>query len=178
MPRLFAGIELPADIRLRLSLYRARLNGAHWIEPDDMHLTLRFAGDVDGRAADEFADALAGIAAASFEISLSGTGAFGGRKPAVVYADVAPCSRLDDLQRATERAARAAILDPDPRPFKPHVTLARMRGSRPETVARFLADSGGLRLGPIPVDHFVLFSARPGSGGGPYAVEEVYPLAG
>ena len=176
MPRVFTGLELPPDIRLRLSLFRAPLNGAHWIEPENMHLTLRFAGDIDDQAADTFAELLADIRMAPFEIRIAGTGAFGGRKPTVVYADVETHPALDALFRANDRAARASGLEPQPHAFKPHVTLARMRNGRPLAVAQFLETSGDLRLGPIPVERFALFSARPGSGGGPYVIEESYPL--
>ena len=59
MPRLFTALEIPASLRTRLSLMRAPLGGAKWVEPENMHITLRFAGDIDGRTADEFADQLA-----------------------------------------------------------------------------------------------------------------------
>jgi 2'-5' RNA ligase len=84
---------------------------------------------------------------------------------------------IDALYRANERAARAAGLEPAPREFRPHVTLARMRRARQAEVARFLAETGDLRLEPFLVTRFVLLSARPGSGGPPYAVEAAYPLA-
>ena len=85
-------------------------------------------------------------------------------------------AELDSLYRANERAARAAGLEPDPRDFRPHVTLARTRRARQAEVARFLAENGDLRLEPFRVTRFVLLSARPGSGGAPYAVEAEYPL--
>jgi RNA 2',3'-cyclic 3'-phosphodiesterase len=69
-------------------------------------------------------------------------------------------------------------LDPDPRSFKPHVTLARMRGVRNQAVARFLQENGGLRTQPFMVTRFVLLSARPGSGGPPYVIEAEYPFEG
>ena len=59
MPRLFTAIEVPEMLRMRLSLLRAPLSGAKWVDPENMHITLRFAGDIDDRAADAFADALA-----------------------------------------------------------------------------------------------------------------------
>jgi RNA 2',3'-cyclic 3'-phosphodiesterase len=178
MPRLFTAIEIPEPMRTRLSLLRAPISGAKWVQPEDMHITLRFAGDIDGRTADDFASLLGDVSVAPFTASIEGGGAFGGRDPRVLWAGVKAGPALDALYRANERAARAVGLDPDPRDFRPHVTLARMRGARHGAVARFLAEHGALRLEPFLVTRFVLLSARPGSGGGPYALEAAYPLEG
>jgi len=178
MPRLFTAIEIPEPIRQRLSFIRAPLSGAKWIEAEDMHITLRFVGDVDGRTADEFVGFLASVRAAPFPMAICGLGAFGGREPRVLWAGVEAGEELDALYRANDRAARAAGLEPDARAFKAHVTLARMRGARQAAVARFLAENGGLRTEPFMASRFVLLSARPGSGGGPYVVEAEFPFAG
>lgn len=176
--RLFTALEIPEMLRTRLSLLRAPLNGAKWVDAENMHITLRFAGDIDGRTADDFADLLAEVSGGPFQVSIAGAGAFGGRDPRVLWAGVQAGPELDALYRANERAALAAGLEPDPRDFRPHVTLARMRGARQAVVARFLGENGDLRLEPFTVTRFVLLSARPGSGGPPYAVEAAYPLGG
>src|SRR3990170_2946900 len=88
MPRLFTGLEIPEAIRLRLSLIRAPLAGARWIEAENMHITLRFVGDVDARTADDFADALAEVRGRPFSLSVQGAGAFGGREPRVLWAGI------------------------------------------------------------------------------------------
>jgi 2'-5' RNA ligase len=178
MPRLFTAIEIPEAIRLHLSLVRAPLAGAKWIEPEDMHITLRFAGDIDGRTADELVDFLAGVRARPFSVTIAGIGAFGGRDPRVLWAGVEAGEPLEALYRANDRAARCAGLEPEGRAFRPHVTLARMRGGRPPAVARFLGENGGLRTQPFTATRFVLLSARPGSGGGPYVVEAAFPFEG
>ncbi|HJZ31346.1 MAG TPA: RNA 2',3'-cyclic phosphodiesterase [Hyphomicrobiaceae bacterium] len=177
MPRLFTALELPEPLRLHLSLIRAPINGAKWVEADNMHITLRFAGDIDERTADDFADRLHDIRAEPLPITVAGVGAFAGREARVLWAGVDGGVALEELYRANERAARAVGLEADPRPFKPHVTLARARGVRPRAAARFLQENGALRLMPFVASRFVLLSARPGSGGPPYALEEAYPLA-
>jgi len=176
MPRLFVGLELPEMVRVRLGMVRGPLPGARWIDPEDMHITLRFAGDIDNRQADELVGFLDGIATTPFEVMIREVGAFGGREPRSVHAGVEPSEDLDLLQRAVERACRSAGLPPEPRAFKPHVTLARLRGTKPDLVARFLGSRGSLAIGPITVDRFVLFSSRPRVGGGPYVVENVFPF--
>jgi 2'-5' RNA ligase len=176
MVRLFTAIEIPEAQRVRLGLLRAPLGGAKWVDPENMHITLRFAGDIDETVADDFADALGEIEIDPFRTAIAGVGAFGGRGTRVLWAGVEAGPELDMLYRANERAARIAGLEPSPRGFKPHVTLARMRGARNSAAAQFLEENGGLRLEPFVVTRFVLLSARPGVGGGPYGLEAAYPL--
>ncbi len=176
MPRLFAGIEIPEALRLRLSLIGGPLPGAKWVAAEDMHITLRFAGDIDNRTADEFADFLSGIEIEPFEVRIGDLGAFGGRDPRVIYVGVDGGESLESLRRAVDRAARSAGLPPEPRTFRAHVTLARLKGASSEAVARFLASRGRVTADPFVADRFVLFSSKPKVGGGPYVVEAVYPL--
>ena len=82
------------------------------------------------------------------------------------------------LARANDRAARSAGLKPEKHGFRPHVTLARLRGTRPEAVARALEALGGFESAPFQVSRFVLFSSRPKVGGGPYVVEDAFDLRG
>src|SRR5512145_3011404 len=106
MPRLFTAIEIPEALRSRLSLLRAPIAGAKWVQPEDMHITLRFAGDIDGRTADDFAELLADVSVPTFMATVAGGGAYGGRDPRVLWAGVEATPELDALYRANERAAR------------------------------------------------------------------------
>jgi len=176
MPRLFSGIEIPAAVAHRLTLVRAGLSGARWIDPENYHLTLRFLGDVDGTTARDFAHCLGDIVASPFELRLGTLASFGGRKPRTIFANVAANSALGSLQRAHERAARAAGLPPEPRNYTPHVTVARLRGTSSDSVATYLERQGGFSTEPFEVTRFVLFSSRASVGGGPYVVEAAYPF--
>ncbi|MGH6736449.1 MAG: RNA 2',3'-cyclic phosphodiesterase [Methyloceanibacter sp.] len=176
MPRLFSAIEIPRGIAERLTVLRAGLTGARWIDPENYHLTLRFIGDVDGATARDFTLALSQIEVPPFELRLNGLGSFGGRKPRAIFAGIVPSMALDTLQRANERAAREAGLPPEGRNFKPHVTLARLRGARPDAVAAYLERQGGVDAEPFTVSRFVLYSSRNSVGGGPYVVEAAYDL--
>ncbi|MEZ5856104.1 MAG: RNA 2',3'-cyclic phosphodiesterase [Hyphomicrobiaceae bacterium] len=176
MPRLFIGLELPESVRFRLSLVSGPMPGARWIEPDNMHVSLRFAGDVDNRVADELVGFLDDIEVPAFSLVVREIGAFGGREPRIIYAGVDGGPVLEQLQRATERACRSAGLPPETRTFRPHVTLARLKGTSPDIVARFLESRAHLKIEPFEVSRFVLFSSRPRVGGGPYVVENEFPL--
>lgn len=178
MPRLFTAIELPDEIREELYRLRMPLPGARWIYPENYHITLRFAGDIDNRTAKEFADNIADIAADGFDLRLSGLGAFGGDDPRAVWAGVEPSDALEALARAHEKAARNTGLPPEKRPFKPHVTLARLKNSSAEPVAKFLTRYAGYRSETFFVTRTLLLSSRPSTGGGPYAIEDHFPMRG
>jgi 2'-5' RNA ligase len=178
MPRLFAGIEIPLEQREELARLRQPLRGAKWVDAESLHLTLRFAGDIDNTRAAEFADHLAGITVDAFEMRLAGLGTFGGNEPRSIWAGVESGPELEALARAAERAARSAGLPPESRAFKPHVTVARLRHANPSAIARVLGRIGAFRSKPFLVGRFVLFSSRPKVGGGPYVVEEAFPLRG
>ena len=178
MPRLFTAIEIPDHIREAIARLKQPLPGARWIEPENYHITLRFAGDIDNRVASEFAHFLDEIDVNAFALRLSGVGAFGGNDPRQLWAGVEPTAELDSLARAHERAARAAGLPPESRKFKPHVTIARLKNSSIDIVARYLQRHGGFRTDSFLVGRFALFSSKPQVGGGPYVTEETYTLQG
>ena len=177
MPRLFTGLELPADIIEALAALRGGLPGARWIEPENYHVTLRFIGEVDDPLAHEVASLLARVRRAPLELRLQDLDSFGGRKPRAVVARFAPTKELMELQADHERLMQRVGLDPEGRKFSPHVTLARLREPSSRQVADYLALRAPLHLPAFMVSRFVLFSSRMGGGGGPYVVEAAYPLA-
>ena len=178
MPRLFAGLELPEEVREQLADLERPLPGAKWIDMDDLHITLRFAGDLEGLVAREFEQGLAEIDVDAFELRLEGLGTFGGNDPRAIWAGVGACEPLEALARACDRAARNAGLAAMRQPFKAHVTLARLRHTPADVVARFLGKIGAFRSERFLVSAFVLFSSKPKVGGGPYVIEAAFPLRG
>ncbi|MCO5156028.1 MAG: RNA 2',3'-cyclic phosphodiesterase [Aquamicrobium sp.] len=176
MPRLFTALEIPRDAALSLSLLRGGLPGARWIDVENYHLTLRFIGDVEGHVADEIANALDRVRRPSFTLTLSGVGAFGSKKPHSIYAGVAPSPDLVALQAEIERICQRLGLPAETRKFVPHVTLARLRNASDGDVALYLSGRGNFSTLPFRVGRFVLMSSRESVGGGPYVVEEAWPL--
>jgi 2'-5' RNA ligase len=177
MPRLFTGLEVPPALADSLSMLRGGIPGARWIDPENYHLTLRFIGDVDDALAHEVVSLLGRVRRRSFELRLDGLSSFGGRKPRAVVAAVAPSQSVMDLQAEHERLMQRVGLEPEGRKFMPHVTLARLRDCSSRQVAEYLSARAAFRSMPFTVSRFVLFSARASVGGGPYVVEEAYPLA-
>ena len=177
MPRLFTGLEIPPLVAQTLSMTRGGLPGARWIDPENYHLTLRFIGDIDDALANEIAGLLGRVHRRPFELRLEGLSSFGGRKPRAVVAQAAQAAPLMELQAEQERLLQRIGLEPEGRKYTPHVTLARLRDSSSHQVADFLAARGHFRSMSFEVSRFVLFSSRSSTGGGPYIVEEAYPLA-
>jgi 2'-5' RNA ligase len=177
MPRLFTALEIPAPVAFSLSLLRGGLPGAHWVDPENYHITLRFIGDIEPMTADEITGALARIDRPGFAVSLEGLDAFGSRKPSTVVACVKRSAALKELQAEHERIIQRIGLEPERRKFRPHVTLARLKGAGEPDVAAYLALRGDFRTLPFEVGRFVLLSSRAARGGGPYVMEEAYPLA-
>lgn len=177
MPRLFTGIEIPADICLALSAYRGGLPGARWIDPENYHITLRFIGDIDERMADDVCSILGDARRRDpLTITIDGLDTFGGGKPRTVFARASGNGNLTELQAEQERLMRQVGLEPERRKFTPHVTLARLRDASPLNVADYFATRGHFPKLTFTARRFVLYSSRASVGGGPYVVEAAYPL--
>ena len=176
MPRLFTGLELPDAVVGQLALLRGGVVAARWLEPEDYHMTLRFIGDIDARAARDIDETLSDIRRPTAPIRFEGLSWFGGDKPRAIVARVKPEPALMDLQAEQERRLRRIGIEPETRKYTPHVTLARLRGAGPAAIASYLATRGALVADAFTAERFVLYSAREGSGGGPYVVEAGYPL--
>ena len=127
--------------------------------------------------AQEVALMLGRVKRGAFDLYFEGLTSFGGRKPRAVVAAVAPVTPLLELQAEHDRLLQRLGLEPEGRKYTPHVTLARLRDSSSRQVAEYLAARGHYRSSSFEVSRFVLFSSRASVGGGPYVVEEAYPLA-
>jgi 2'-5' RNA ligase len=176
MPRLFTGLELPPAVVGQLALLRGGIVGARWLEPENYHVTLRFIGDVDGGVARDIDETLREIRWPEAPVRFEGVSWFGGDKPRAIIAKVAPEPALMDLQAEQERRLRSIGLEPETRKYTPHVTLARLRGAGQAAIASYLAMRDAMIADSFIAERFALYSAREGSGGGPYVVEAAYPL--
>jgi 2'-5' RNA ligase len=184
--RLFVAIALPEDLRARLSRIQQGVPAARWVDPDNLHLTLRFIGEADGSEAQDLDAALAQVRAARFAVTLAGVGRFGqGRKSRALWVGVEPAPGLDRLRRRVEQAVQAAGFAPERRKFKPHVTLARFKGAPGgasggdpgQRLHDHLAQHAAFRAGAFEVRAFVLYSSLLTQAGAIYTPESVYPLS-
>ena len=177
MPRLFAGIEIPATITTLLSMQKGGLYGARWVDESNYHITLRFIGDVDYSLANEIVFQMSQVQYPEFDLSLRGFGSFGAKKPHSVFAAVQSSEDLFLLHREIERRMKKLGLKSDKHDYTPHVTLARLKkNAEPIDVANYLAMRGNFETEHFTVPRFVLYSSRDSVGGGPYVVEETFDL--
>jgi RNA 2',3'-cyclic 3'-phosphodiesterase len=177
MPRLFTGLEIPSDLASDLAMLRGGLFGARWIDVENYHITLRFIGDIDDATGSDVLATLERIRRPPFTVTIEGLASFGRDRPRAIIAKAKPAQPLIDLQAEQERLMRRLGIAPEPRKFTPHVTLARLRDASAPAVADYLTTRGYFFSRRFEANRFVLFSSRASTGGGPYLVEAVYPLA-
>jgi 2'-5' RNA ligase len=177
MTRLFAAIDLPLSVRETLGTLKWGIPGARWIEPAEMHLTLRFIGEIDGAREEDVRIALGSISHPPFSLMLEGVGQFGDKAPHTLFVGVQPSETLLRLAAKIEQALQRIGLPPETRRYTPHVTLARLKNGPRGRVAQFLAEHNLFRAGPIAVEAFELFSSHPGRSGAHYRIECTYTLA-
>ena len=178
MIRLFVGLRLPAPIRDQLLALGGGIPGARWQDEEQLHITLRFIGDVDERAAEDAALALSAVHWPPVEIAVEGVGTFDKRgRIHTVWAGIRPREALSGLHRKIDQALVRAGQEPERRAYLPHITLARLnRGAG--TTDRFLEAHAGLASTPFAVEHFLLFESSLGGEGAVYEVVERYSLGG
>jgi 2'-5' RNA ligase len=159
MHRLFVAIRPPEHIRDLLIDAMDESADFRWQDDEQLHITLRFIGEVDRPVADDLANALSRVRAQRFFIRVSGTGRFEQRSSGALWAGVEPREPLAILAAKIERICQQTGLEPERRAFHPHITLARWKGRRYREVADFLERSRGLASDPFEVDAFILFES-------------------
>ena len=177
MIRLFVALEVPAEHRLQLRRLQGDLPNVRWIPPENLHITLRFLGEVSESVATELDEELALIEADAFEARLRGVGRFESRGSArALWAGVELTPLLAALRARVEAAAVHAGLAPERRKFHPHVTLARLNGFPLHRLAPYLASYAGFAAPPFTVSRFALMSSHTSKDGAVYTTEAQYGL--
>jgi 2'-5' RNA ligase len=175
--RLFAAIAVPQTLVAWLQRLQDGLPGARWSAPQNLHLTLRFAGEVSERKADDLDGELEAISQAPFDLTLRGAGAFDERGAVrAVWIGVERSEPLSILHGRCEAAARRVGLAPDTRTWRPHVTLAYLSGADPARVGAWVQQNNLARLEPFEVARFGLYSSWRSKEGATYRLERSYGL--
>lgn len=177
MIRLFVGLALPPEVAARLAALAGGIPGARWVEARNLHVTLRFIGEVEEGLAVEIHDALAEVHAPAFTLALDRFGTFGRSAPNHLWVGVERNPELLHLQAKVDSAVVRLGLPPEGRKYTPHITLARFKDSPVGRVQEFIAGHSPFHAGPLAMDRFVLFRSHLGRGGAEYEAVAEYPLA-
>jgi len=176
--RLFVALPIPDTVAHQFMLLQGGVPGARWQSREQLHMTLRFIGVVDGRDARAVEDALAGIEAPAFHLHFHGVGQFGNKQPHTLWAAARPNEMLDHLARKVDTAIRRVGRPQDAHKFTPHVTLARLKHPELDKVREWLTAHALFTSTEFTVDAFCLYSSKLTSDGSIYRVEQEYPLKG
>jgi RNA 2',3'-cyclic 3'-phosphodiesterase len=191
--RLFVGLDIPEDIRCRMSSYVKQLKShgaqARWTDPDGWHITLKFIGWTKRDA--EIRKALSAISASQFDVSFRGVDFFTPKKPRIFYAQVDAPQALTDLAGMIDRALIPCGVASEEKQYSPHLTLARTGSGRPQgtksdrnaptmyslkQLVESTQDLQRVDFGTMTANEFVLFLSELSPKGAKYSALERYPL--
>ncbi len=174
--RLFIGLRPPQSVRDVLLSAMDGIEMARWQSDAQLHVTLRFLGEMARPDANELAEALGHIRLAPFAVEVEGVGHFERKLAAkAVWARIKPSVALDTLKKKIDRVCRALGIEDDHRKFMAHITLARLNSSS-GPIGHFLARHADLHSPAFMADRFILFESRMGQGGSHYEAIADYPL--
>ena len=184
MPRAFLAIpggdSLCETVRRLQDELAAELPEARWTRPEQVHLTLRFFGDIPEETLEKIGAVMLSVGRlyAPFRAGLVGVGAFPSpNKPRVLWLGVHGDAPLAALYAALDAPLKTLGIPAEPRPFFPHLTLGRSRGPLPgagEVLARYRHR----RYGLLTADRLVLYESRLAPEGAEHRPRRIVPLAG
>jgi len=181
--RIFVGVMLPASLAEAVEALQIELGCGRAVLPENLHLTLLFAGEIDPPAAEALHEALETVSFDAFSLELAGVQLFGkGDRPELVALGIRRNLVLEALQARIAGAARGAGLNLSRRRFRAHVTFARFGASfdagQAQRLGRFLEARGDVTLPEFDVDRFAMVRSTLGHGPPRYEVLAEYPARG
>ena len=176
MHRLFVAIRPPKAVRDRLLELMGGVSGARWQTDEQLHLTLRFIGELHRHQARDIHAALGSIHHPRSDLTLSGIGSFDRRgEPVTLWAGVSPHEPLKALHKKVDQAVARLGVGPAHRAYVPHITLARI-GRGAGSIQPLLEMSGGVSSPTFAVEHFALFESRLSPAGAVYSEVDRFSL--
>ena len=178
MYRLFVAVDLPSEIKKEIGTISFGLPGARWIPADQLHLTLRFIGEVDGNLFKDIKEMLSSVTTEPFAMRLKGVGHFPPRKrPRVIWVGIEANDSLLRLRGKIESVLVRRGLEPEGRKYSPHITVARLKDTPAVKAGNFIAANGLFASPSFTVQEFLLYSSKLTAKGAIHTIEAVYPLA-
>lgn len=176
MSRLFLAIDLPGELRRKLTTLDPRIPGLRWSPKGQLHLTLAFLGMVEPAVEEGLCRALAGIHAEPFTLTLRDVGTFGGPHPMIVWAGIDQEPLLKSLQFQISEIATKLKLTAATKPFHPHVTVGRPHGISRSRLIPFLQAHAGECFGSWNVTDYKLFGSELTPQGAIHTLRQTWPL--
>jgi 2'-5' RNA ligase len=183
--RSFIAVEVPQPLRAKLDEVQRELKRAdadvRWVRPESIHLTLKFLGSVTGEELEKLAGVIAPIVSSwmPFEVRLHGLGCFpSSRNPRIVWVGIEPGGvEASSLQKAIENQAADVGFPPETRPFKPHLTVGRVRSSRGiGSLAQAVENHRDVEIGSFRVNEVYLFKSELKPSGAVYTKLQTFPM--
>ena len=160
--RLFVAIDLPKSTRQLLAALDPHVRGVRWTDPAQMHLTLSFLGEVPDKTDLALRERLRAIEFGAFFLSIGGVGAFSGKgAPKIIWIGVGKAHpHLFQIHKRVHESALAAGLEPELRPWHPHITIARCKDVSAQSLRKFLQVHADFDAGVVHVEGFHLYSSE------------------
>jgi RNA 2',3'-cyclic 3'-phosphodiesterase len=160
--RLFVAIDLPDSTRQLLEGLDPHIRGVRWTQSDQMHLTLGFFGDVTEDLELKLREKLSAVEFGAFFLPVNGVGSFPSRgAPKIIWIGVGKAHpHLFQIHKRVQEAALSIGIEPELRPWHPHITIARCRDVSAQALRKFLQSSAEFDAGMIRVDAFHLYSSK------------------
>ena len=182
--RAFIAIDVPPAARQIMAGAIRELadqvpGSVRWVDPQGIHVTLKFLGDIPAQDAGDILAALKSPVqqVPAFSLHLTGLGMFPNqRRPRVLWAGVEADAGLTRLHGRIENRLRHLGIDPEGRKFAPHVTLARLKGASLHRLRDYLAFQDGFATEAMPISGFRLYSSTLGAKAAIHNIEADYPL--
>ena len=176
MLRLFVALALPNQIRDQIAPIQSGLPDARWVRQENLHLTIRFIGEVENSLAEEMHFALSKLSFETFSFRLQGIDTFRSRKSVrSIWIGIEPSASLKALNRKIETILIGLGLAPQTRKFTPHVTLARFKQTPIKRVLPYLVGNAGFQTSLFEVCQVFLFRSHLGGQGANYEALATYP---
>jgi 2'-5' RNA ligase len=183
--RAFVALRMSAEAEDEIAAFIDELrlipSGIRWVSRRNLHLTLRFLGDrVEPEVIARMYDELRAVAgdAAPITIEARGTGAFPSlSRPRVIWIGLSGAG-LAELAQHVEEASVRSGLEPEGRPYSPHLTIGRVRdGSGWKRLQRILVSASERPFGTSRVEEMILYRSLRGSAGADYQELGRFPLS-
>ncbi|MDA3812381.1 MAG: RNA 2',3'-cyclic phosphodiesterase [Spirochaetaceae bacterium] len=158
--RLFIAIDPPDSIRSSIHSICGGMKKVKWVTEDQIHLTIRFIGDIDELVFKNICQGLSTLKPISFLLKVQDLGHFPLRgNPKVLWAGVEENRELVKLYKSVNSVVESCRLEPEHRKFSPHITLGRIKGESVETIAEYLRFHSKFKTPSFDVLEYHLYSS-------------------